>query len=635
METAGYPVAYGHWQVQRRGLVCRLPEKTVTVRAPSGLLRAVQGLCDGQLAWKEVAAELAVRWSAGPVEAFLAELRMQGLLVDADGEVATFADQAIDAQALSACLREAQERLGRRAEWWVAVLRELDGAFGRGVSRGIYRASVGVDGQAVLDRRECHLDKAWHLLEDPRILTFASAVIAPIDVDTSELSEQGDWSVSTAVACAVRGDLRVDTCRSPFAQTQHCVVLGAAASRRDLAHARAARSVPLRAASFPTAMLSQGFAFIAGPVPSGHGDIFTTGRAADALVATRKAEAEAWERRGWAHLGPVVNGPMGEVPGAINPQRVVAYSDEQHLRADFPFARFKEDAPYLWRTGCDVATAAPVALPAECIHALSALPRKFQLAACTGTSTSGMAAGTDVESALCRATLELIERDAFLRCWLRGRSLPVLARESLPSAALRQVQELEALDLRVEILQVPTDLACVFAVFIQGRKRALTAVTAAAEFHPEGALIRALNEAQGRAAHAAAFPARPAAAGDLIRGPADISRYYQSPRTYREADFLVGPEPGRRFGAPLDAASTWLELQSRLAQTGHRIYAFDLTPPGAAIDQGRAPLHVIRAVVPGLLPIWFGTGLEPAGLPAFQSRLGGRSLSELPVHPFT
>jgi len=44
----------------------------------------------------------------------------------------------------------------------------------------------------------------------------------------------------------------------------------------------------------------------------------------------------------------------------------------------------------------------------------------------------------------------------------------------------------------------------------------------------------------------------------------------------------------------------------------------DLTPAGAGLDQGRTPLYVVPRARPGLVPISFGYGLEPLGLPEAQ-----------------
>ena len=88
MEPPSYPLAFGHWHVQGNQLTCRLPRKTVEVAAPGALLRAVLQLCNGRLGWREVAAELAGRWSAKSVDAFLSQLSGEGLLVEASESLA-------------------------------------------------------------------------------------------------------------------------------------------------------------------------------------------------------------------------------------------------------------------------------------------------------------------------------------------------------------------------------------------------------------------------------------------------------------------------------------------------------------------------------------------------------------------
>lgn len=64
----------------------------------------------------------------------------------------------------------------------------------------------------------------------------------------------------------------------------------------------------------------------------------------------------------------------------------------------------------------------------------------------------------------------------------------------------------------------------------------------------------------------------------------------------------------------------------------------DMTPDGAAVEQGRVPLHVVRALVPGMVPIWFQAGLQPEGMPRLLQSVGGAKgapTSRLFIHPFT
>jgi ribosomal protein S12 methylthiotransferase accessory factor len=189
------------------------------------------------------------------------------------------------------------------------------------------------------------------------------------------------------------------------------------------------------------------------------------------------------------------------------------------------------------------------------------------------------------------------------------------------------------------VLPLASSFACVFAVFVQSTTRPFTAVAAAAEFAPEPALDRALHEVEARVLHAAAFPATPLRAASEVTGLEDIPRLYQSPRWYRHADFLAAGPVVQRFATEPPPCRGWAQLPGRLAREGHRLLAFDLTPPHASLRQGRTPLHVMRAVIPGLIPIWFRPGLEPAGLDAYQRAArspGARAVRRSPaIHPFT
>lgn len=381
---------------------------------------------------------------------------------------------------------------------------------------------------------------------------------------------------------------------------------------------------------------ARGFAFCAGPVLVGTREVYGGGRSDDPRIAWRKAEAEAWERKGWATLGRVVEGRQRDIEGAVGPHRIVAYTPAQYASPGFPLRRFSPRATYLWSPATNVATGRRLHLPAECVHARVALPARFAARACADTSTSGGAAWTDAEGALCRATLELVERDAFVRSWLARHPTRQLLPETAPAAARRRVAALEALGHRVALAWLTAEPVPVIAVFLQHALRPFTAITAAADFDAEAALGSALDEAEARAAHAAAFPAAPIARAAQVRSIEDLIRYYQTSRFYRRADFFAGAAPSERFRAT-GACRDWSAVQRWLARRELDLIAVDITPPGAALDHGRVPLHVMRAVVPGLLPIWFGHGREPAGLPGFAA-----ALSQSPparhrapfVHPF-
>lgn len=545
----------------------------------------------------------------------------------------TFADRAVPASALADVLSGALPRSTRPV---VVVLRTLPpGAAAAGLSPGVYEFRRSHSRTHAFAPLPAAAELAWRVVADPRPLTFASAVIL-LRQDAPAIRRRMARMTAMAAFLGIRS--------ACVAALVPAILLGAAPS---------AREVRLHAASawrcFGTAAVSASasseretpsFAFLAGPVALGAKCIYSTGRSCDPRSAVRKAEAEAWERQGWATLGATAEGRLPDVPGAIDPRLLVAYSPGQHADAAFPFAPFSTARPYLWSRGVDAQSGERVAVPAECVHAAPALPGTYGRRPHTWSTTSGLGAWTDAEGALCRATLELLERDAFLRYWIAGTPPENLRIDSLPLRAQKRIEALRDAGFGLQVAQVCSTPVAVITVFVQRQHPPLAAITAAADFSAEEALSRALDEAEGRAAHAAAYPRRPIRSPEGAESADGLMRLYQTARFFRRADFYASAPATASFAAaPRPACADWPGLKAWLAGHRLRLLAFELTPPAASVDQGRTPLRVIRAFVPGLLPIWFGHAKEPAGLAAFQDVLqrGRRpkARSSDLLHPFT
>jgi ribosomal protein S12 methylthiotransferase accessory factor len=683
-----HPAAFGHWLVRGGTLACRLPHKTVHVTAPPALLAAVARLCDGRLAWRDVAAQLAQRWDAGQVGAFLAGLSHEGVLVQAGQQVAhwaapaafepaaggTFDDLPLAADVLHAvagavlageagegCGPSAPSPVGRH-RWFLLVLRTAAGGQTSALAPGLHAVGRGSTGGCKFELLSTDTVVAWSLLPDPRVLQFASAVLlqavqlAPGDGDGAALQAfvQAGMALRDAqsaasargAAAVVRHDIDAPAVRDLLApHVGHelllpvpPLVLGARPMPVQLDQQRSEAWIQLQPSRAPPSAGRRRHGWIAGPFPTAAGELLAAGRADDPALAVLKAEAEAWERLGWATPAPGSSrARMADVPGALDPATLVAYSAAQHRRPQFPFHRFDPHADYLWLPGHAVMTARVVHVAADLVHAYAALPPESQQRALTACSTSGMAAGTGIEQALERATLELVERHAFLLSWIEGVSLPGIDTRTLPAALRMRVQALAEGGTTVRVLRLPCGLAPVFAVFVQRQQPALTGITAAADFDPDSALHKALDEAESRLQPQRAAP--PGAKGRQA-GVHALDRLWRLPHRFRRADWYAAAPAVESFSRPASSAcGDWPALLARLRQQGHDVFAVDVTPPGSSVRQGRTPLHVVRSLVPGLLPIWFEQGLEPAGLPAYrQARSGAGGVHRgrpLPIHPFT
>ncbi|GAB2584721.1 hypothetical protein GCM10027034_16330 [Ramlibacter solisilvae] len=545
------------------------------------------------------------------------------------------------------------------ARWFVAVLRALplEAHGGTALPPGVYEARFHQLGGVSLKRVPGHAQDAWRCLRDPRVLRYASALLLPVyDIAIPAqkygnratlfaLIEAGQclqnaqlMATSLGAASVLRGDTSAEetlalagldrrgaACWVPVPG----MVVGARPSVDQ--RARQAADDHLRVSRSMQAPGSGGFAFAAfAPAPQLAG----SGRAASAPEAMTKAEAEAWERLGWATPSRVFEARVTELESPLQPQHIVAYSPRQYASGGFAFKPFVARRAYLWGEALDTESGRSHAVLADCLHALDSLPSKHRRYAYTNASTSGVAAGIRFEDALMRATLELIERDAFVCSWLTGAAPACVEPDSLPREAQRRIAGLRSEGLDITVLDLANAWCPVLAVFGQSHSLPFTAITAAAAFSPEHALRKALDEAEGRFGHARHFPA--AQPGDNAMRA--IERYYRDARTYRRSDFFAQAALSTRFrSVGRGCAHNWDALQSRLRAEGLRLYAADITPQGAAADQGRTPLHIVRAFVPGLVPIWFHRGTQPQGMPKFNrsaSARGGRPGGHF-FHPFT
>jgi ribosomal protein S12 methylthiotransferase accessory factor len=108
-----------------------------------------------------------------------------------------------------------------------------------------------------------------------------------------------------------------------------------------------------------------------------------------------------------------------------------------------------------------------------------------------------------------------------------------------------------------------------------------------------------------------------------VRHPGDHADLYAQRRYFLRAQFLVsGP---RRPLRPADqaVALNFGQLFDRLRSKGCKVIALDL---------GRR--HVVRAVIPGLVPISFGYGTEPLGLACLRGLPAANRRRACFPHPF-
>lgn len=333
------------------------------------------------------------------------------------------------------------------------------------------------------------------------------------------------------------------------------------------------------------------------------------GRDTSPARARLKATMESRERAALCQPRGLVSACQRDLPEALTPSTFIRYQAAQYRRPDFPYFPFDPEMAYLWKAARNILDDKPCFMLADLIYLEEGLAAYSRALPYTSANTSGAAAHDSVEVALENATLELIERDAFMRVWL-GASACAINEASLPINLQTRLKRLRDAGVRVEIRDIGHAYCPVAFCYAQSEDRHFTRVSCCANYKFASAMDHALMELESQVFislhHAAPAPIRP----DQVREAADHATLYGQKAHYRKADFLISNTQYTPSARRL--ANNWGDLTRLLREDGQPLIAVDLSDG--------TPFHTptVKAFIPGLIPLKFGAGNEPAGHPAYR-----------------
>ncbi|MER5770829.1 YcaO-like family protein [Streptomyces sp. NPDC001985] len=319
-----------------------------------------------------------------------------------------------------------------------------------------------------------------------------------------------------------------------------------------------------------------------------------------------------------------------DVP-AVAPDAFALFAPEQYAQPGFPFVPFDEDTPVRWTPATDLATGAPVLVPASQVHMhYRRLPGESPIAPSVST---GLAAAPTYRQALVGGLCEIIERDALAISWLhRLPPRPVAPEVVAASSRVSYLLE-QATAWRVRFHDLSLDLAPSSVVAVMehgsGADRVMS-FGSACRLSP----VKAVEKAFLEAAQGLTYVRRLLRRYEDWQVAEDFSDvddfnkhavlYTKHPALRERAGYLVHPSspaprtrparpPYDESAAPADPLDTLVEA---VRAAGHSVYAVDLTTP----DVRRLGVRVVRVLVPGLQHLAGSHGCR---------MLGGRRLREV------
>jgi ribosomal protein S12 methylthiotransferase accessory factor len=296
----------------------------------------------------------------------------------------------------------------------------------------------------------------------------------------------------------------------------------------------------------------------------------------------------------------------------LDPRSLALYTPAQYKREDFPYVQFDPSFHHPWVLGRWLGSNSPVWIPAVfAFLSLSVRPEHF---ICQGTS-NGLAAWTDFEEAALRATMELVERDAFLTAWFNAcPGQPILLDATL-DPLLRQVLEgIKALGAIVEVYTLPTSLCGTTVLCLalgDGDQYPGATIGLSTDLDPRSALRQAVLELGQtgpylrRMMRSKVLPVPPSipSVQELLQHAAF---YFPRDRSATFDRLRSNETPIPLCDLDLTRSRSLKNCASELSQSGIRVALVDVT----SADVATGPFQVVRAVSSDLQPLWYGYGLE-------------------------
>lgn len=245
------------------------------------------------------------------------------------------------------------------------------------------------------------------------------------------------------------------------------------------------------------------------------------------------------------------------------------------------------------------------------------------------SSTNGASAHFSYEKAVLSAVQELIERDAIMIWWLNRLSPPIINREALGEKLNGIIQKIEDQGFELQVLDLTLDLfpVCMIAARKQSREWPYFFCGAACNSDFLVACEKALAETEHAIWGRLGGNISKVEAENLYY-PIDHELFYLDPENGRHLDFLFNGLISRKIPT-VKIGQSVLEIDNYLKGKSFRLFLKDITCP--EIRESGIDIQVVKAVIPGLIPITFGYLSEPLALPRIYSLPHSLGLCEEPM----
>ena len=356
--------------------------------------------------------------------------------------------------------------------------------------------------------------------------------------------------------------------------------------------------------------------FVESVTPSTGEVWWSCGRDTNPELARIKAISEAIE---WFSCGSIndnllVDGSLKELgEKVIDPRKIISYLPDQSGKAP----NFNPEEKYQWFPVKNITTGDEKLVLADMVF-FPYFP-KYGNTYAYGNS-SGVAGHDTQEMAIENAILENIERDAFMVTWFNYIKREKIRNSSMPSYIRERIKNLENARFRVSVVNISYDLSPVIMVTISRESPPFLSCSTASGFDVEQTINKALMEVEASAyCHLRDGPSRKILTPREVKRTMDHGSYYENTHRIRDVEFLFGnqeKEINMSHVKEDNKANSIQDIIIKINEYGMQVLIADLTK---GVEFSKLKTKVVRAIIPGMVPINFGHGIESLGTPRITS----------------
>ncbi len=342
--------------------------------------------------------------------------------------------------------------------------------------------------------------------------------------------------------------------------------------------------------------------------------IWCSAQSHDFSVVRDKLISEVAEWGAWSHSvdRPTFVGDSGSISKYIHPDSVVSYHDSQYADDGFRLTRFNTKSVYEWVEGRNVISDEKVFFLADNVL----YPYVPKHARHSFTTSSGCAAHTNRRDAIKHAVYELVERDAFMIYWLNKLDCPSIQIESLPKDILLRIRLIQSLGYNIVLRSIGMDISPVVIVAVQDSLGNYVTMGLGASDNLFDMVHGAISEVEIALMHLFSLDDKvstsiePNEVVSLIQH----EELHQQKKYRNRTDFIFDQSGKSLLYSDLSAQHEGVsDIVQSVTNNDLTVYIVDATEWRLDI---LLPDHryIVRAIVPGLIPLSFGFNLEPLGM---------------------